>query len=137
MTVGAVKLNEIDKRQTVEVTVSRKCDCDCHSLVIGFGADCFGYPLTVKDIDDLSDGNHILPGFFDQIECSRGKGCDGVIVTVCSALEIRILPDKRSCDNAPDRVFALHDLACLLTDFIELRYRNQVFMCGNLQNAVC
>ena len=60
------------------------------------------YPLSVKDINDLSHRNHIKAAVLKHIQRRRARGLQRIIMAVACALEFPLLfTDIGSCNHSP------------------------------------
>ena len=56
-----IEIHEIHKAESLEILILADLNSLFHSVDGALGAECLRDALSVEDITDLSDGNHIVP----------------------------------------------------------------------------
>ena len=56
-----IEIHEIHKAESLKILILADLDGLFHSVDGALGAECLRDALSVEDITDLSDGNHIVP----------------------------------------------------------------------------
>ena len=137
MTVQHVEINQIHKSKAVKITVSQ-FHGHFQALRIAGGADGFAHTLASENIVDLANADGGFTSLLQNIQhgiCGRHQA---EIMAARGAGEVGgTIPDKGTGNHAANAVFANQHAAGFGTDFIQLFYRDDRLVGGNLEHAVC
>ena len=107
------------------------------AIGVASGFDLLGHTLTVEDVKDLTNSDHIPASVLQQIQHGGAGRLEAQVVAVGGAVEgIRSVAQEGACDHAAHAVLALEHLAGDLAVAVQLMHRHQLFVGGHLKYAV-
>ena len=107
-----------------------------HAVGIIFGGDVVADAAAVVDVVNFSDAEDGDAAVFEDVEEHGARRLDGVVVAAFGAAEISGLAGEGASDDAADAVGSVEKAAGDFTHFVELGDGDDVFMGGDLEDAV-
>src|SRR5579862_6861673 len=135
MAVEHVEVDEIGEDETGGAG-GHRVENFGHAVGIIFGSDVVADAAAVVDVVNFADAEDGDAAFFEDVEEHGARRFDGVVVTAFGAAEISGLADERAGDYATDAMRTIENAAGDFAHFIKLGNGDDVFVGGNLEDAV-
>ena len=138
MSPQRIKIHQIDKTQSMKLFL---CNFDSllHPMHRVFGFKSLRDTLSIKNVFNFSDGNHIQSGILQSIQRCFSEWLQRIIMTVAGSLKFTfLLSHIRSGNHSANFPLILHgDFSRNLTAAIKFLQTKGLLIAANLQHRIC
>src|SRR5579863_5131965 len=135
MAVEHVEINEIAEDQAAAALTKRGGEF-FHTVGVAFGGDVVFHAAGVVDVVNLSDAENWYGALCKDVQQHRLRRIDGVIVAPRRSHKVSRRSREWPGNHATHAMRPVEEFPGDFAHMIQFRNRNDVFVCGDLENTV-